>query len=84
VKTLDRLGLNVDGGRVVTLLRASLWSSDFSQTYVISLVVSLGSSYTFLFILICCVRGSPHHLVSILLLCGFIYKTGCFEDRYKL
>jgi hypothetical protein len=72
VKTLDRLGLNVGGKCVVTLLRASLWSSDFS----LSSVASLGSSCTFLFILICCVRGSPHHLVSVLPLCGFIYKEG--------
>jgi hypothetical protein len=31
----------------------------------VSSVASLGSSCTFLFILICFVRGSPHHLVSV-------------------
>jgi hypothetical protein len=72
VKTLDRLGLNVGGGCVVTLLRTSLWSSDFSQTCV----DVFGGKSWFLFILICCVRESPHHLVSVLPLCGFIYKAG--------
>jgi hypothetical protein len=41
-----------------------------------SSVASLGSSCIFLFILICCVRGSPNHLVSVLPLCDFIYKAG--------
>jgi hypothetical protein len=49
VKTLDRLGLNVGGGCVVTLLRASLWSSDFSQTCV---DVFGGKSWFFLYFLV--------------------------------
>jgi hypothetical protein len=49
VKTLDRLSLNVGGGCVVTLLRASLWSSDFSQTCV---DVFDGKSWFFLYFLI--------------------------------
>jgi hypothetical protein len=50
VKTLDHLGLNVGGGCVVTLLRASLWSSDFSQTCVDVFGGKSWFSCTFLFI----------------------------------
>jgi hypothetical protein len=49
VKILDRLGLNVGGGCIVTLLRASLWSSDFSQTCV---DVFGGKSWFFLYSLV--------------------------------
>jgi hypothetical protein len=49
VKTLDRLGLNVGGGCVITLLRASLWSSYFSQTCV---DVFGGKSWFFLYFLV--------------------------------
>jgi hypothetical protein len=66
VKTFDCRGLDEDGAFVVTLLGASSRSFDSVRS---CFSVFGGKSWFFLYFLylslICCVRGSLHHLVSV-------------------
>jgi hypothetical protein len=71
MKTLDREVLTTATRCVITLLGASSWSSDFVRSCVdvdMSLVASFGFHILFYLFLLCFVRGSPYHLISIRLL----------------
>jgi hypothetical protein len=74
-KTLDLLVSMTAACYVVTLLGVSSQSSVHLGLIPVSLVASPIFLYFFRYLLICYVRGFPHHFVSILPF-GFIYKAG--------